>query len=364
METDARKKLLDQDQLEDQLMRRDCTFLLAFGLFAFMACEKTEPITPIDPNRISAADVVVVNEGNFQWGNASVSLYNSQTDEVLEEVFRNNNQDVPLGDVFQSMTQIGSTGYLVMNNSNHIKLVDLNTFKSLGRIDQLNSPRYMLPISQQKAYVSDLYEKAIYVVDLQAKQVVGSITAGGHTEEMILLNGRAFVTQVDSNEVLVIDTQQDSIIHRIKTAASPRYLELDKNQKLWVSCTGRGDQPSALLQINPSSLNIEKRLTDQSQAGFIGEIELSPNKEELYYLSHTGLKKISITDSLLSATDFISSQNRNIYGFSVNPSNGEIYLCDAIDFQQNGRIYQYAASGALLNDFSVGIIPGDVYFKP
>ena len=306
---------------------------------------------------------MIVNEGNFQWGNASVSLYNSQTGEVLENVFRNNNQALPLGDVFQSMDQIGSIGYLVINNSNHIKLVDLNTFKSIGSIDQLNSPRYILPLNQQKAYVTDLYEKAIYVVNLASRQVVGSIPSGGWTEEMVVLNDLAFVAQVDSNEVLVIDTKKDSIINRIQTEASPLYLELDKNQNLWVSCAGRGDAPSALLQIELNNYSIQKRIINSNQADFIGEIELSPAKDILYFLSGSGLKMIDLTDSLSTPTELIARQNHNFYGFGVNPKNGELYLCDAIDFQQNGRIYQYAASGALLHEFSVGIIPGDVYFK-
>lgn len=344
-------------------MKKRGLFSSILVLLSFMACEKTEPITPIDPNRISQADVVVVNEGNFQWGNASVTLYNSQTGEVLENVFRNNNQELPLGDVFQSMNQIGSIGYLVINNSNHIKLVDLNSFKAVGKIDQMNSPRYILPLNQQKAYVTDLYEKAIYVVNLTSRQIVGSIPAGGWTEELVQAGNRAFVAQRDSNEILVINTEKDSIVSRIKTNAAPTYLELDKNQDLWVSCAGRGNAPSALLQIDINNLQVKKRLINQDPLDYFGEIELSPNKETIYYLSKQGLMKLSIQDTVLPVQSLIERQNRNLYGFSVHPKNGELYLCDAIDFQQNGSIYLYAASGVLLREFNVGIIPGDVYFK-
>ena len=47
----------------------------------------------------------------------------------------------------------------------------------------------------------------------------------------------------------------------------------------------------------------------------------------------------------------------------MNPYNSDVYLADAIDYTQPGRIYRYNAQGELLDQFEVGIIPGAFCFK-
>src|SRR5690606_14881498 len=137
---------------------------------------------------------------------------------------------------------------------------------SIGNILDLNSPREVLLISPIKAYVSDLYEGAIQIINPSTLAKIGSIPTGGWTEEMVLFNGNAFVCQVDSNQLLVIDTQTDKIINRIPTATSPQYIELDKNNNLWVSCSGGlGNDTAALHQIDPIAMQLKKTFKAQNE---------------------------------------------------------------------------------------------------
>ena len=48
---------------------------------------------------------------------------------------------------------------------------------------------------------------------------------------------------------------------------------------------------------------------------------------------------------------------------TVNPVNGEVYVADAIDYQQQGMIYRYSPEGKLIDEFYVGIIPGAFCWK-
>ncbi len=51
------------------------------------------------------------------------------------------------------------------------------------------------------------------------------------------------------------------------------------------------------------------------------------------------------------------------YGLTVNPDNGEVYIADAIDYQQQGMMYRYSPQGKLIDEFYVGIIPGAFCWK-
>tara|TARA_B100001109_G_scaffold255806_1_gene261005 strand:+ start:7123 stop:8160 length:1038 start_codon:yes stop_codon:yes gene_type:complete len=334
-------------------------------VISFLACKKEkEAQAPTSSQVIQASSIIVLNEGNFQWGNASLSLYNPNTKVVENDVFLRNNNQLPIGDVVQSMIQVGDLGYVVVNNSNKIRVIDLNNFHSLGSIEPFNSPRYILPIHQNKAYVSDLYEDKLYVVDLVNRSILKTIPTHGWTEEMVLVGDKAFVSQVDSSQVLVFDVVKDSLLKVISTNTSPQCLEVDVNQNVWVSCTGGlNSNLASLHQIDSDSLVIRKTLEQSSSSDFIGEIELNATADEIYYLTNEGIMKMNIQQTSLPTTPFIPHNNRNLYGFSINPLNNDIYLIDAVDYQQKGYVYRYLADGSLVDQFQVGIIPGDVFFK-
>ena len=64
----------------------------------------------------------VTNEGNFGSGNGSVSFI-SNNGSVQNDVFYNTNMFY-LGDVVQSMTTANDKGYIVVNNSGKVEVVD------------------------------------------------------------------------------------------------------------------------------------------------------------------------------------------------------------------------------------------------
>ena len=76
------------------------------------------------------------------------------------------------------------------------------------------------------------------------------------------------------------------------------------------------------------------------------------DKTEVYWIHFTGS---NVKNILLSGTIY--------YGLTVNPANGEVYIADAIDYQQQGMIYRYSLDGELIDEFYVGIIPGAFCWK-
>ncbi|MEZ5071812.1 MAG: hypothetical protein R2751_12855 [Bacteroidales bacterium] len=121
-----------------------------------------------------SAGVLVVHEGNFGYGNASLSHYDPATGLLVNDVFFKRN-GLPLGDVAQSVTVDDSLIYAVMNNSGKIMVMDRTDFRFVGKITGLTSPRYLHLINGEKAYVSDLYARSLAIVDPRTLDVTGRI---------------------------------------------------------------------------------------------------------------------------------------------------------------------------------------------
>lgn len=60
---------------------------------------------------------------------------------------------------------------------------------------------------------------------------------------------------------------------------------------------------------------------------------------------------------------FVKASNNLFYGLGVNPLNSDVYVSDAIDYQQKGLVYRYNAKGALVYKIKAGIIPASFIFN-
>ena len=128
------------------------TTLLSLSLASCMEWDYGDVVEDFNA---TGSGLFITNEGNFQYGNATLSYYDPATNQVQNEVFFRAN-GMKLGDVAQSMSIYDNKGWIVVNNSHVIFAIDLNTFKEVGRIEDLTSPRYIHFLSDEKAYASSL----------------------------------------------------------------------------------------------------------------------------------------------------------------------------------------------------------------
>ena len=338
--------------------------LLVSCLLFIASCVKDKPQDAINTaiSINSANSVLIVNEGNYGWGNASISLYNPSSNAIVTDYYKQQNSGSTIGDVCQSITKFNNNYYIVMNNSNKILVVNASDFKKTATISGFNSPRYMLPITFNKAYVSDIYQNSIQIIDLNSNSIVGSISCMAGTEEMALIYNMAFVTNPKSNYCYVINTVTNSITDSLFIGKNASGISIDKNSKIWI--LSKGDVPSSqalkLICINPITVSIEKSIS------FAGgqtpwRLCINKTKDTLFYLNN-GVYNFPISQSSLSSSPIISQGSKLYYGLGYNPNDNTIYVSDAIDYVQKSKIEIYTPDGTFIKSVNAGIISNSFIF--
>lgn len=346
-------------------MRRFYLFAPAL-LLCLVSCMKEQNPGTEDGtfSPVQGQSLFVVNEGSFGSGNSSLSCYDAVSQTVTNGVFSMAN-GVPLGDTGQSMTIHGDNGWVVVNNSKIIFAVGLSDMKEKGRITGLTSPRNIAFVSDTKAYVTDLYDTKITIVNPQTYQVTGWIETEASTEQMIISDGYMYVNCWSyGTEILKIDLASDAIVKRIKVGIQPCSMALDSQNRLWVLTDGGGwkgnpagyEKPGmSRIGLNDGEVDAEWEFDDYTP---VSDLTVSSDGNTLYWL-RSGVCKMNINATDLPSEPLIpNSSGQTFYSLTVSPSDGDIYVGDAIDYSQNGKVYRYSADGTLKSEFSVGICPG------
>ncbi|MCR6639456.1 MAG: hypothetical protein NVV82_10880 [Sporocytophaga sp.] len=338
------------------------TGIVCAGILFLSSCvsDKAKDVKPEIPVAAKpAAGVFITNEGNFTWGNASVSYYNFSNQQVTEDAFKaaNNRQ---LGDVCQSMSIINGKAYIVVNNSFKIEVVTPDSLKSIGVISGLGSPRYILAVNDTKAYVTDYKRNAVYVVDLSTNNVIKEIPCKGWTEELVMAGNKVFITNIRKQYLYVVNPVSDIIEDSIKIGLNAYSIKTDKYDKVWVLAGKNGSVAATLHRINPVNNSIEQTLSFKTSDN-PGSLQINGTKDTLYYLNK-GVCRFPVSEASLPVTTLVSQGNMLFYGLGIDPVSGVIYVSDAIDYVQQGIVYRYHPSGTLLNSFKVGATPGSFCF--
>ncbi|MFI5217983.1 MAG: DUF5074 domain-containing protein [Bacteroidia bacterium] len=348
-----------------------CAIISAI-LCIFYSCKKDDTSSNGGGNAIFVRNgVLILNEGAFGFGNASVSFFNVNDKSVIEDVFSEVNS-LPLGDVAQSITLFNNNLYIVVNNSQKIEVVDRSFFKSQFTINGFTSPRYFLAVNSSKAYVSDWSDNNIKIVNLSSYAISGSIPAGNGPEQMLLANNKVYVANVggfgNDSTVTVIDANTDNVLLSLQTGLNPNSLQQDKDGKIWTLCRGTigpdftggttDDIGGMLLRINPVNDSIET-VFNFTQFEHPLRLQINNAKDELFYLSgmsdYDGMVyKFGIYDGSLPSAPLI---NKIFYGLGIDPVNENIHGGYSPAFGQNGYMFRYSTAGVLIDSVKVGIGP-------
>ena len=279
-----------------------------------------------------------------------------------------------LGDVAQSMTLYGDTGWIVVNNSHVIFAIDPTTFKEKGRIENLTSPRYIHFLSDEKAYVTQLWDNRIFIVNPKRYEITGYIECpamtmeSGSTEQMVQWGKYVFVNCWSyQNRILKIDTTTDKVVAELEVGIQPTSLVVDCYGKLWTITDGGyedspyGYEAPSLYRIDAETFTIEKQFRF-AKGDAPSEVQLNGRGDKLYWINND-VWAMDVTADRIPVKPFIPYSDTLYYGLTIDPRSGEVYVADAIDYVQAGKIYRYSEQGERLDEFYAGITPGAFCWK-
>ena len=342
-------------------MKRVYLLLLALLTTMLFSCNPDEPITPNAYN--IGSGVFVLNEGNYQFSNGSLSFYDIEADTVSNNLFYKVN-NAPLGDVPESMALVDEKLYIVVNNSNYIYKVDANTIvcdtTKPYKLGDFYSPREMHFVSPDKAYVTDLVGKGIWIINPKDMSHCGFIETGKTTEQMVQVDNELYVSNwtryyIDPQgshdsytTVQVVDLNHDVKVAEIEVGKEPNTMVVDKNGHVWVLCEGRswdyghGEKPS-LWEIDPQQKTAEKRLEFNGSASVL---RANPAGDQFYLICNNEVRRFDIDTHALSETFIISAEPEGLFhNMAVDPKSGDLYVADAKDYMMNGTVFRYSSDG-------------------
>lgn len=334
--------------------------------------DEPAPLPDIDP---SASALFIINQGNFQYGNSSLSYYLPEENIVEQEVFYRAN-DARLGDLAQSMTiDENNIGWIVVNNSNVIFAINTDTFKEVGRIDAgLISPRFIHFVSPEKAYVTQLYDNRIAIVNPKRYEVTGYIPipdmdgATGSTEMMVQIGNYVYVNCWSyNNKILKINSETDAIEGAVTTGIQPKAIVKDADNNLWAVTDGGyyespyGYENPTLLKLNTSTFKIDLTLEMPIGAN-VSSLVTDGTGRRLFWICND-VYSMPVSSTVLPSSPLISSEGNWLNGMTVDPERGDIYIADAIDYMQPGRLMRYSADGKFITSVPTGVIPGNFCWK-
>ncbi len=360
--------------LSSKYVKRSSQFFLILILLSILFNACSDEFGEINTGGSQYAEgngVFIINEGNFGSGNGSLSFLDFDSLKILNDIFYSANNR-PLGDVPFSMNFFEDEIWLVVNNSAKIEVIAGNDLSSKAIISGFTSPRFLLQIDNEQAYLSDFYSPEIAMINLKTRQTVGKIPIGRSSEQLVLAGGKVFAAfwsnfgfpGIENNMLMVIDPETNSLSDSVFVGKEPNSMVVDAAGKLWVLCSGGflAEENPTLRRINPHSLETEIVLT-------FSDIQTSPSSlcingtgDTLFYLNQ-GVYRMPTSGNALPESPFIGQNGRLFYTLGVDPRTSDILVSDAIDYQQRGMVFHYTSKGELKGTYNAGIIPGRFVFN-
>lgn len=337
-------------------------FILLGITIIFSACNEN-----IEEEMPEISAVLIVNEGNFNAGDGSLSFYDEEGMTVTNNIVADANAGNEIGSTVQSMYMHDGVGYVICNNSDKIEFISTEDYTYLANpITNISQPRFMTVVGEM-GYVScwgpwsqdwALPDSYIAVIDLDDRTVVDTLECGSGPEGIISFGNKLFVANSYEFSFSVIDLADNSHL-KLELDSSPFHFALDGSGSLWIT------KSSGLQNNDPVSLD---SITHISVTNMNGKMTIDGDGENIYFLTSeswpgtaTEIFSFDIGAKALSPAPLVSGEN--FYGLGINPTTRKLYVSNSNAFSGPGEIFVYDAEGNLLDQQTVGVGPSSFMFN-
>ena len=334
------------------------------ALFFLASCGSDD-----ENNGPSVSSVLVINEGNFQSANGSISDYAIETDVATQGVHE-------ASATVQQGIQEGDNIYLVTNAPDQLQILKADDLSSVATISEGFLNPVSVTVSGNFAYVSNWGdistafgsepESFISIVNLSTNTVTDSIMLSVRPQGILAANGLIYVALEGGSAVTFFDPAATEIrLSEIVTNAGPSKMVRDANGNIWVLCTS-GNLTEILTASNTTGRNVPSLTT----SGFNEKLAYDQIGNAIYFLggnndSFSGTTTVYVVELSMNAPlaqPFVED-GFALYGVGVNPATGDIYVSDNNGFQSTGTGLIFDVTGTQTNSFATGIGPNGFIFQ-
>ena len=358
-------------------MKKTFLLLAACMLLLTVGCEKD----PQNNNQTNDGTYAyVLNEGAWGGNDAEISRLNIK-DGTIEANWFSAANGRGLGDLAQDLVHYGNKLYATVHTSNTVEVIDPATGKSLKQIDVGNrGPRYMACYGG-KVYVT-CYDKTVVRIDTVTYDIEAVCPLSGMQPEQICLLGNWLYicnswqygdngeTVYDST-LSVVDISTFTEVMKLPIlvdpanqtyAYNPNKIKKNNRGEMVIDCPGdyydQVNKPAQTVVLTvgstPTFTCYPINLTNFDFYGndlysYATSYDASWNPTAVFYRNETPI--------LTSYSATLS----NAYGININPTNGDIYICNS-QFGVNSDVYCFANDGTERWHVEAGIYASKVVF--
>lgn len=340
----------------------------ALPLLLLLACEKEENGPKIDANNLKG--MFVVCEGSFNSSNGDITYFHPDSLSSVKDLYQNVN-DTKLGDILTSFEVVDTLGFLVVNNSQKVTVVNMKTFKKIKDITGFSYPRNIVRADDDHVYISNgngYSDNYVYSINLNTLAKADSVEVGKGPEKMVKSGNKIYVANSggftsSGTTVSVIDIVNFEVVQTHNVGNMPNDLVVDKNKNVWAYCKGVPNYDNwpnviyagaALCKINTTTDEVTSFAFGNITTQGINSLAINPEGTTLYYVTDATYK-MAITATALPTAKFNETA---FYGIDVDPESGYVVGLDEITY--TGIIF--TPSGAEVDNFSTGSYPNGVVF--
>lgn len=299
----------------------------------------------------------VLNEGTFTFGNASITYYDPETRQLVQDAFSTANGR-GIGDVLQSAQKDEDRMWCVVNNSQKIELVDIHSLQSVSIFAGFGAPRYAT-IYNGYLVVTELFGAGVWQMDTSVGCIEKHFETGGWTEFLVRdANGDLYTSlrpalNDDVTQPAILKLDESGITSFALPSIPLGFIEASDYFVLLDEQDGNGQYRIAAINLMTGNLDV------------LVEIDSLP-APPIAFTSGWGGEAYFLSGGLwrfdgMSATRVVTKTG-TWYGMAVDQSRKELYLFDAGDYVSRGMAYRLNSNYQVIDSFETGVIPNSAIF--